>query len=480
MSNSPSNKEREYLNALGYSSLNKISKLNRRLIRKLIDNHIQPDEVEKKLKGRNYKAVSDEEKQTFIDKLIEFFNKPINNDEDSIEAEIIDDEEVKFIDANERIPKPKPNLKHIETINRNNNLSKMSKGDLNIKRKVNYDDRLNFMNYSPSEELGTRESEERVFGGKYKDVFNDAKHPYWNKTTRYNSRLEHPNYASYYAQKHGGKAYRGDFNSDGIDDIIITNKSGNVTHINGHSMSKSKRGVDLEYYDSDAYKNLDHYYTNKQGKKVLQLNNPTSKKEWINELSDVKKKDLNKDLRKAGFAGFKVKDEKVEKLLKENAKIVYDKVRNSIVEQFKLDKTEVSRHLSSATFASRVINAILLDAGGFFDEKAPKINDADLPFYLNKLRKLFNKTDNNRQKIFNYGNEMLLAIDDSASLPEFAATIYKISSAEPTVKSYEALSDIINNALEMSGELSEDKYYYDGIRTKNGNLKKRPSPKGKK
>lgn len=488
MSELATKQEREYLNALGYSSTGKISKVNRSLISKLVQNNIPVKAVSIVSSKHNYIQLKETDKRNYINNLIEAYKK--HNKRLREDVEIISDEEDEFIDAKERVPKPKPNLKHIQTINVNNNLSKMSKGGLKIKPKVNYNDRLDFMKYEPSEHFENLDSFKQVFDGKYKDVFEDKNHPYWNKTTRYNSRLEHPNYAAYYAAKHEGKAYRDDFNDDGIDDIVITNKAGNVTHINGHSMSKTKRGVNLEYFDSDDYAKLNHYYTNKNGKKVLQLIDPTAKNEWIDELSTTTKKELNKELRKAGMAGFKIKDENVANILKENAKIVYENVISTLVgiEKSKnkgLDKKElrssIMKHLPKTTFASRIVNAILLKVSGLFDKKAPQINDEDLPFYLTKLKKLFNKTENNRQRIFKYGNEMLKALLDMfAEESEFAEAIYMISSDKPTLKSYEKLCNIIEKALEISNEITEDKYYYDGIRTKKGELQKRPVKKAKK
>ena len=114
-------------------------------------------------------------------------------------------------------------------------------------------------------------------------------------------------------------------------------------------------------------------------------------------MSNVDKRKFNEDLRKAGVTSFKVVDEKAENLLKNNAKIVYDSVKESIVNQFNVDKTDLSKQMTSATFASRIVNTILLAAGGLFGANV-KLN-ADLTFYINKLRKAFNKTDENKQKI---------------------------------------------------------------------------------
>ena len=42
---------------------------------------------------------------------------------------------------------------------------------LNIERKINYDDRFDFMNHHPSREVESDEVEKKLLGGKYKSVF---------------------------------------------------------------------------------------------------------------------------------------------------------------------------------------------------------------------------------------------------------------------------------------------------------------------
>ena len=453
----PSYIEQEYMKALGYLKASKISSINKRLINKLIVAKVPIAAVESKTSNVNYGYLSDREKEKFIDSLIA----------EEGDSEIVDSEE-ELLDS-------EPTMSTLSNKTLNNNLSKMS-NKLNIERKINYDDRFDFMNHHPSREVESDEVEKKLLGGKYKSVFNDPKHPYWNKTTRYDPRLEHPNYAAYYADKHEGKAYRKDFNNDGVDDIVIANKAGNVTHINGHSMQKTKRGVNLHYWDSADYAKEPHSYTNKAGQKVLQLTDKSAKKVWIDSLSNVDKRKFNEDLRKAGVTSFKVVDEKAENLLKNNAKIVYDSVKESIVNQFNVDKTDLSKQMTSATFASRIVNTILLAAGGLFGANV-KLN-ADLTFYINKLRKAFNKTDENKQKILDYGNEMLLALEKSSHIPNFAKAIWNISSKEPTLESYKALYNVMIKAKTLKGNIGDVQPYYSTLRTKNLELAKRPAKKG--
>ena len=535
----PTTIEKRFLKAMGFKNTSNISPPVREMIKKLTDADIEPEDMslifEKviKVNGKTFAELSMKGRMNIINETIK-----AKAERDAEKAQIEDDSEEEYYSEEEELISPNTNKRpkarisevsddeseeellypiepyvaepvenviqgpdhrlkrdykirdsntrklakeqipnHKELINVNNNLSKMS--GLNIKSKTNYGDRFDFMKYAPSTDHFNAEEEKKVFGGKYKAVFNDPKHPYWNKTTRYDAKLEHPNYAAYYANKKGGKAYKGDFNADGIDDIVITGKSGNVSHINGHSMQPSKRGINLQYWASDAYASEPHSYTNKAGKKVLQLTKPSSRKTWIENISNADKRDVNKQLRAAGLQSFKVQDEKAENLLKNNAKIVYDQIKESIVNEYNISKTDLNKSLTSATFASRIINAILLTAGGLLGKGSPQISNADLPFYLNKLKKVFNNDAESKQKILNYGNSMLLAIGESAErIPEFAKAIYNISSKSPSLESYKALAITMSNALKMKSNIGDRSAYYSSIRTQNGALYKRPAPKG--
>ena len=294
----------------------------------------------------------------------------------------------------------------------------------------------------------------------------NLKHPFWNTRIEYNPRLENPNYAAYYAKKYGGKAYRGDFNDDGVDDIVVAGKSGKIQYINGQKQSPSNRGINLMYYDSDIYKN--HKHLTEKG--TFDLFAKSGRKQWIESLDDVTKADANKVLKAAGMTGFKVKGPKATDAVKNNASIIYDKVIEALKQKYPNIKNMKSK-LNSAQFAARINNAILLALGDALDRNIPNEN---LNFYINKLAKVMNKEEQ-KEKFLAISNEILEKLGDVVEdVPQFAELIYTTTAKNPSFNNYKQIAA----ALMKAKEIAKDDTYSGAIRTKKGALVK--VPKGRK
>ena len=296
-----------------------------------------------------------------------------------------------------------------------------------------------------------------------KQYLSNPKHPYWTHRTDYDPKFENPYYAAYYANKHGGKAYRGDFNDDGVDDIVIASKSGKISHVNGHSQHLSNRGRDLYYYDSEEY--LKGPFKTEKGRFDPLMK--SAKKVWIDSFEDVKKAEANKVLQAAGMNTFKIKDKTVYDALKNNAELVYDVVIKQL-QQAHPEVKNLKSKLSTASFGTRITNAILLALGGLLNQN---ISNVDLPFYLKKLKTTFNKKEN-QQKVLDLSNEILGSLleivkEDSA----LAEAIYKVSAKEPDFNTYKIIASILLKAKQVV----QDPTYANAVRKKNGALLQRPT-----
>ena len=347
----PTQKEVEYLKVLGYINPTTITPTNRSVIRKLDGAGIPLGVIKNFANKYKYKDVP--------------HNPPKNNPNAETKEHLVN----RFIKAyNKKHANPKPNSNILET--------KMS-GKLKITKDP---ERFNYMNYEP-EEISESAIENIMLGEKSRssNKWITKDHPYFNTKTEYDQRMINPNYAAYRASKTGGKAYIGDFNDDGVGDVVVTNKHGVVKYINGHSRHETEHPMMMEYFASPAYNKLDH--KTPKGNEISVFNRKNYK-EWIDTVPDITKRAANEVLRKAGISGYKVKDEKVTNLLKNNTSIIYDNIIEGFKKEFSADEVkEIKKQLSKATFSNRIVNAILIALSGLDKEK---INNNDLEFYLKK------------------------------------------------------------------------------------------------
>lgn len=66
---------------------------------------------------------------------------------------------------------------------------------------------------------------------------------------RYNIEMMDPKYASWYAAKTGNAAYKGDYNNDGTDDIIVATPKGHVLYYNGFKQVPSSQRIATKYHE---------------------------------------------------------------------------------------------------------------------------------------------------------------------------------------------------------------------------------------
>ena len=447
MSLKSTEQEQSYLNALGYSTTKTISTINRKLIKKLVVENIPVEAVKKACSNKNYGGLkSNNVKENFINKLIKAYNEKYNKEliED---VEIIPDEEVKFIDSNEHISKPKPNLKRIETINVNNNLSKMSRGVTFNKRKGLPLESINDLYALKTRNNGVK---------KYNEAFLAKAKPILNTTYDYSAKYEHPDYAAAYANKIGGKVFRGDINDDKVDDIVITDKSGRIKYFNGHTIKPSTRGKDLDYYDSDVYKNAPFQYKTKNGRVINDLLGQHSRSEFNKTMTPQTKKAANETLRKAGFATYQVKEKTLNKILKDSAAELYKNVIETIVARHKnVNKTKLKQQLPMARFEQLIVNAILL--------KMYKADFTKSKSYLDQLvanlKKAWDKDKNSKQSVVEHANSAIDVLSNPNVLEELAGHLYNITLKDSKHgEIYEAIIKLIGEGVKISKELKD---YYE-------------------
>ena len=455
----PSKLEKDYMKALGYLKAPKISKLNKRLIKKLIDARIPLDVVKTKAANINYRPLSDAKKEKFIDSLINEQARRLGYDPDpdgentrlvltSVPMDAIydstllpyeDPEEDVFVDAKERIPKPK----HKETNKQNNNLSKMSKG-------VTFDQRRGIPLGNYNDFMGMHVKDNGV--RKHNEAFLKKAEPIMNTTYDYSAKYEHPDYAAAYAKKIGGKAYMADINDDKIEDIIITNKNGRIKYVNGHTIKPSSRGKDLKYYKSEQYEKAPFQYTNKNGRVVKDLYGQHPRAEFNKTLTAQDKKDANKLLRSAGFATYQVKEKTLNKILKESAETLYKNVINAIQNKHKdVSKTDLNRRLTMARFETLIVNAILL--------KMYKADFSKSKSYLDQLvadlKKVWDKDKNTKTSVINHANQAIDALSNPEVLDKLAEPLYKITLADTKHgEIYQAIIKLIGDAVKIDQQIN--------------------------
>ena len=426
MSNTPNKLELEYLKALGYKNPTTISKTNKPLVGKMIKYKIPLNYVSRNASKNNYKDLPDKTQQKFPNKSTkaQFIDKLINTYIENSKAEIINEDEDKFVDAQERII-PKPNFNSNEIPNVNNNLSKMSTTTPKWKD-LSKEQRLEIINAAKAKAHGYMEySPTKISKGLMKSKlasteYADPRHLYWNTRTSYDPKLENPNYAAYIANKIGGTAYRGDFNDDGIDDIVVTTKKGNVKYVNGHSKHQSTRGKDLDYYDSDFYKGLSH----KTEKGSLDVLSKKSKATFFNELGDDVKKAANATLKAAGFSTYQVKEKTLNKILKDTAHHLYLNVIDVITTKHTdVDKKKLKQQLPMSRFETLIVNAILL-----------KLYNADFnrtKSYLDQLvinlKKAWNANKDYKKSVIEHANSVLDVLNKPEIIDKLAEPLYKIT-----------------------------------------------------
>ena len=462
MSTTLANSEtKQYLEAVGYSPNSKVSDKNKSFFQRCKNHNITPGKLntfdntkDSKSKYKSY-CTNKENRNQYFKELLQFDKSNIiqrNNNLKTAKA-------INSVDINEFNDDLKPIANPI------NNLSKMSTSAFRDKMTKGVQQSYKFMDYNPSSL--TEEEMDALFNRPENDYITNPSHPHWSKRVSYDPKLENPNYAAYYANKIGGKAYRGDFNDDDVDDIIIATKTGKIKTVNGHTIHKSNRGIDLQYYGSDAYAKAPH--KTKSGR--LDVLSKDGKKAWITSLDDATKNEANKTLKAAGMNTFVVKKIKATKAINENAKIVYDTVIKQLESAYPNLKGKLRSKLSSATFASRINNAILLALGGALDKD---IKPSNLDFILTKLRSEFNK-EGNKQKVLDLANEVLESLVNVVEEDdEFAKAVYQLAGKGHTIQNYKALANILLKAKEIAG----DDVYKGAIY--NGNeLIKRPSKPGK-
>ena len=125
--------------------------------------------------------------------------------------------------------------------------------------------------------------------------------------------LLYSDYAAQQAVKKGNKAFVGDVNNDGVDDVVIVNKNKKIKAYNAHVPKKSKQQQYMEYYKAGGVRQ------GEDGEAVF--GDKRDFKAWIamtaqNLDANGTKSKINKELAKQGFSGYKVKEKHSLKVLK--------------------------------------------------------------------------------------------------------------------------------------------------------------------
>lgn len=219
------------------------------------------------------------------------------------------------------------------------------------------------------------------------------------KDYKYNIEMMDPEYVAWQAAKTGNIAYKGDFNNDGLDDIIYATPGGRILSYNGIKPLPSKQKIVSEYhnqYDPDEISNSgapvyktrpglgDFYNTKSRNLKV----NPDG---YI-----IDNAEIGKGLKKWSY-----RDLTVSELLKEKYHFDKNGYLNFLVQittQLNNDKRlplnqvkNIASNLKQTTFRSLFTKAILLFVGGIFNVEQNLFTDDAVNKHVAEVNKNLNK-----------------------------------------------------------------------------------------
>ena len=222
--------------------------------------------------------------------------------------------------------------------------------------------------------------DEEMFEEIAKDKRNTWAKGIGNKQFKYNSKLLDPQYAAQKAVKNGHKAYVGDVNKDGVDDVMIINKSGKIKAFNAHIPKKSKQQQYMEYYKAGGVKN-------ENGKAVF--GDKKDFKAWIamtvaNMDANGTRAKINKELNKQGFASYKVKQKTFMETIKSQAKTFYETAINEFSNMIKLPVSEINKVMNYNKFISIYLRTIL---NSLFNINPATPSDSNEAKIINKVLK---------------------------------------------------------------------------------------------
>ena len=177
-----------------------------------------------------------------------------------------------------------------------------------------------------------------------------------NKQFKYDSKLLDPEYAAQYAVKKGNKAFVGDVNADGVDDVLIASKGKKIKAYNGHVPKKSKQEQYMRYYKDGGVK------VGSDGEAVF--GDKKDFKAWLamtaqNLDANGTKSKINKELAKQGFSGYKVKEKTFIESIKAQIKPFYDNNIGLVANRIGKTVSDINKVMNYTKFVSIYIRTIL-------------------------------------------------------------------------------------------------------------------------
>lgn len=70
---------------------------------------------------------------------------------------------------------------------------------------------------------------------------------------KFRPNMLHDDYSAWYAAKNGLQAWKGDFNSDGVADYMITDERGKIKYYNGYGLTPSKQAQYIKYNEQNPF-----------------------------------------------------------------------------------------------------------------------------------------------------------------------------------------------------------------------------------
>ena len=239
-----------------------------------------------------------------------------------------------------------------------------------------FDPNAKYNEYIP--ETFTKEYYEQLSGNK-KNAW--TKHML-NKDYKYDPKMMDPRYAAMKGAKRGLKAYFGDVNGDGVEDVALIDENGKIKSFNGFQPVQSKRRQLVKYYAQVGPEKL-----TAKGSPIYYPK--ATFDQWMEQTANYEKANgnltkLNRELGNKGYEGYKLKEKTLTERVRTAMKPVYMNLINLISQQNNINLGIVRKIMPYNIFIPIYTRVVL---NTLFNAEAEARSDSQIGQWISKTLK---------------------------------------------------------------------------------------------